>query len=529
MSLNNIWTRRHAFRAAGSAILGTAAGRLCRAEAGTPQRSIPIQAGPFSQTQASFSAYTCPDWFRDAKFGIWAHWGPSSAIEDGDWYARNMYMEGSPQYEYHLKTYGHPSKFGYKDTIPLWKAERFDPQALIRLYSQAGAKYFVSMGVHCDNFDLWNSRHHRWNSVRMGPKRDIVSEWRKAARGAGLRFGVSEHVWASYNWWQTNKGSDKQGPYAGVPYDGNDSANFDLYFPPHPPGAQAWAEQGNESDAWKREWFLRAQDLMDQHQPDLYYEDGPIPFGEWGRSLVAHYYNQSLRWHGGKQEAVYTAKRRSECELGACMLDVERGVTDDIEPRPFQTDTCIGDWHYRRGIAYKRPKTVIDLLVDVVSRNGNLLLNIPLPASGMPDDEELRILAEITAWMKVNSEAIHGTRPWKIFGEGPGIQKTSASAGMNGTPEHFNEKQRKDLTSADIRFTTKPGVLYAFTMGSNPQETKVAALGPARGLEPRKIVRVALLGSSEAVPWKLTGEGLVIAPPRFWPSGYASVFKVVFA
>ena len=522
------WTRRDFVRSAGmaAACADLALSKTDR----TPQQSdIVIQDGPFSSQEASFKGYSCPEWFRDAKFGIWAHWGPSSAIEDGDWYARNMYMQGSAQYNYHLATYGHPSKFGYKDTIPLWRAERFDPKALIRLYAAAGAKYFVSMGIHCDNFALWNSRGHRWNSVEMGPRRDIVGEWREAARAQGLKFGVSEHVWASYNWWTTNKGADKNGPLAGAPYDGNDPANFDLYFPPHKPGPEAWAEQGNESEAWKREWFLRAQDLIDQHQPDLYYEDGPIPFGNWGRSLVAHYYNQGLRWHQGKVDVVYTAKRRSECQTGACTLDIERGVADDIEPMPFQTDTCIGDWHYKRGIRYKTPKTVIDLLVDVVSRNGNLLLNIPLPASGMPDEEELKILSEITQWMAINSEAIHATRPWKIFGEGPRIRTTAGGGGMNGTPEHFNEKERKDLTGADVRFTTKSDVLYAFVMGQNSGETRIAALAASRGIEKRAVSRVALLGSREAVRWKVTEDGLVISAPQQWPSQHAVAFEIRFA
>ncbi len=520
-----MYTRRNILRTAAAIGTTTCLGRL---SGQTAKPRPPIQPGPFSSEQETFSAYSCPQWFRDAKFGIWAHWGPTSAIEQGDWYARNMYIEGSPQNRYHNQTYGHPSKFGYKDTLPLWKAERFDPKALIRLYANAGAKYFVSMGVHCDNFDLWNSRNHRWNSVRMGPRRDIVGEWRHAARDAGLRFGVSEHVWASYNWWQTNKGADKEGPYAGVKYDGNNPANFDLYFPPHTPGPEAWAEQGNESEDWKREWFLRAQDLIDQHQPDLYYEDGPIPFGAWGRSLAAHYYNQSLRWHKGQMEAVYTAKRRSESELGMCTLDVERGVTDNIEARPFQTDTCIGDWHYKRGIDYKRPKVVIDLLVDIVSRNGNLLLNIPLPASGMPDDRELQILSEITAWMKVNSEGIYGTRPWKLFGEGPAIQKTSATAGMNGTPEHFNEKQRKDLTASDIRFTAKPGILYAFVMGHTTSEIQISSLSTRNTSSAQKIQRVELLGSAEPIQWKLTDDGLAIASPRAFPTEHAITFKIIY-
>jgi alpha-L-fucosidase len=491
-------------------------------------KEIAIQSGPYS-AEGSFESAKTPEWFRDAKFGIWAHWGPTSAIGEGDWYARNMYIEGSPHYQYHLKTYGHPSKFGYKDTIPLWKAELFDPPTLIRRYAEAGAKYFVSMGVHCDNFDLWNSRGRRWNSVKMGPKRDIVGEWSRAARSAGLRFGISEHVWGSYNWWTTNKGADKQGPYAGVPYDGNDPANYDLYFPPHTPAPLPWAEQGNESEEWKREWFLRAQDLIDQHKPDLYYEDGAIPFGRWGRSLVAHYYNQSLHWHSGRLDVVYTAKRRSECDAGACTLDIERGVADNIEPHPFQTDTCIGDWHYKRGITYKRPKTVIDLLVDVVSRNGNLLLNVPLPASGMPDDEELKIVDDITAWMKVNSEGIYATRPWKIYGEGPDSVESASGGGMDGTPEHFNERLRKDLTGADVRFTTKASAIYAFVMGHNPRETRIASLAQGRGLESRRIARVELLGSAEPLNWTLTSDGLIVASPQRWPSEHAVAFKIQFA
>ena len=206
----------------------------------------------------------------------------------------------------------------------------------------------------------------------------------------------------------------------------------------------------------------------------------------------------------------------------------QRGVVDEIEARPFQTDTCIGDWHYNREAVYKRPKTVIDLLVDIVSRNGNLLLNIPLPASGMPDDRELKILAAITAWMKVNSEAIYTTRPWKIFGEGPGIRKSAPGEGFNGTPEHFNESKRVDLTGEDIRFTTKGSTLYAFAMGWNRGETRIAALAPARGLERRQIARVELLGSQEPVRWKLASDGLHIESPGSWPSEHAVAFRILF-
>ena len=502
-------TRRSAI-----ALLGAAAST--RAQDLKPE----IAAGPFSADAKTLEAYRIPEWFRDAKLGIWAHWGPQSAAEYGDWYARNIYIEGSRQYKYHLQKYGHPSKIGFKDVISTWKAERFDPDYLVGLYKKAGAKYFVSMGVHCDNFDLWNSTYHRWNAVKMGPQKDIVGLFRKATRNHGLRFGVTEHVWGSYNWFATNKGADKQGPYAGVPYDGNDPANQDLYHEPHEITKIAWAEQGNEPVKWKHEWLTRIKDLVDQYQPDLLYTDGGIPFSEWGRSLVAHYYNQSLKWHRGAMDVVYTSKRKSDCEVGTCALDVERGVVDEIAAEPWQTDTCVGNWHYDVDAKYKSPKTVIDLLVDIVSRNGNMLLNFPLRSDGTLDDKEMSIVGELTTWMEINSEAIYATRPWKIFGEGPGIRKTGSASLFN------NEKGRTDLTAEDVRFTSKGKVLYAFSMGWKPGETLIGALAPGRKLYEGKVRHVTLLGYRGQLKWTHGEDGLRIQMPEEKVSRHAVVFKI---
>ena len=508
-------TRRDVLKMAGAAGPAILAARLPSAEGEGPQ----ISPGPFAGTRESLRQYRVPEWFRDAKFGIWAHWGPQSSAEYGDWYARNMYIEGSRQYKYHLEHYGHPSKVGFKDVISRWRGERFDPDYLLRLYRRAGAKYFFSMGVHCDNFDLWNSTHHRWNAVKMGPKKDIVGMFRTAARNEGLRFGVSEHLWGSYNWFAVNKGADKQGPYAGVPYDGNDPANWDLYHEPHQIPPKPWAEQGNEPVQWKRTWFLRIKDLLDQYQPDLLYTDGALPFGEWGLSLAAHYYNQSTGWRQGQVDVVYTSKLPSDCEVGTCVLDLERGVVDSIWPRPWQTDTCVGGWHYNKDAKYKTAKTCIDLLVDIVSRNGNLLLNFPLRSDGTPDDAELSIVAAITQWMAVNSEAIYSTRPWKIFGEGPGSQTSVATA-------HFNEAKRKDLTADDARFTVKGNVLYAFSMGWNPGQTVFAALAPQRKLFSGKIRHVELLGYPGKLKWTHADDGLRIRMPERKPCDHAVVFKI---
>lgn len=485
---------------------------------------VEIAAGPFHALGDSLESYAAPEWFRDAKFGIWAHWGPQSAPETGDWYARNMYIEGSRQYQYHVEHYGHPSKVGFKDVIASWKGENFDAHSLMGLYKKAGAKYFYSMGVHCDNFDMWRSTHHRWNAAQMGPKKDIVGEFCKAARNHGLKFGVSEHVWGSWNWFGVNKGADKTGPYAGVPYDGNDAANWDLYHEPHPITPIAWAEQGNEPVTWKREWLRRIMDLVDQYHPDLLYTDGGIPFSEWGRSLVAHYYNQSLRRDGGAMEVVYTSKRKSDCAVGTCVLDVERGMLREISREPWLSETCVGNWHYDRDVKYKTPKLVIDVLVDVVSRNGNFLLNFPLRTDGTLDDRELSILEEITKWMAINGEGIYGTRPWSTYGFGPSTLPRSAHETADWAA--FNEQGRTEMTAEDVRFTSKGKTLFAFVMGwpQAPVLLEPLALNSAQGAE--KILHVELLGHGARLQWKQDERGLHVMLPAEKPCDYAVVLKM---
>lgn len=481
-----------------------------------------VSQEPFQATHESLAKYEVPRWFRDAKFGIWAHWGPQSAAEAGDWYARNMYMQGSEQYKYHVAHYGHPSKAGYKDIIPTWRGESFDPDYLVGLYKKAGAKYFVSMAVHHDNFDLWDSKHTRWNSVKMGPKRNIVGEFRQAAQKHGLRFGVSDHLWISYKWFAVSHMSDKEGPLAGVPYDGIDGRNADLYHA-YPDGKGItdkleWNEDGIP-ESWKAQWFQRIWDLIDQAQPDYLYSDGALPFGERGLQMAAHLYNLSARRNGGVNQAVYLSKRPEDCADGTCVLDHERGVLDDISAKPWQADTCIGDWHYSRDIKYKSPKFVIDMLVDVVSRNGNLMLNFPLPNSGMLDDRELHILAEITDWMTINGEGIYGTRPWKISGTGPGSKKAV------GGETNFNEKARTELSAKDVRYTTKGDILYAFVMGL-PERQVVVPLATNGQAQAKKVTQVELLGYGGPLEWIQDETGLKIRVPEQKPSKHAIAFRV---
>jgi len=511
-------------RRAALGLIGAPALLLTRKSAA--QDTVPeIAQGLYDGSASALHDYEIPQWFRDAKFGIWAHWGPQSAAEYGDWYARNIYIQGSDQYKYHVATYGHPSKFGHKDICRLWKGDQFDPDHLMTLYRKAGAKYFMSMGVHHDNFDLWNSKYQpRWNAVATGPNKDVVGLWKQAARKHGLRFAVSEHLSNSYNWFAVSHGADKTGALAGMPYDGQDPEYADLYHPfakDQPIPAQAMSRVAPL--AWKRQWFLRIQDLVDHYQPDLLYTDGGIPFEDIGLKLVSHYYNVMASRNSGKVDAVFTSKTAADCEQGTCALDIERGIANEIRPHPWQTDTCIGNWHYKRGIRYKTPKTVVDMLCDIVSRNGNLMLNFPLPNSGMLDSEELRVLDGITQWMAVNSEGIYGTRPWKISGNAP------PPAPDGGRGAGFNERNRKDLTAADVRFTTKSDVLYAFLMGWPETEAAVSELGLGGKLSVGKIRNVELLGHKGRLPFTQDAAGLKVVMPAEKPCEHAVALKIVGA
>ena len=474
-------------------------------------------AQTFKPTDESFKQYQYPEWFRDAKFGIWAHWGPQAVPRQGDWYARQMYEEGSADYKYHVATYGHPSKFGYKDIIPLWKAERWNPEQLMALYKKVGAKYFVSMATHHDNFFLWNSKIHSWNSVNMGPKKDVVGLWQKAAKKEGLRFGVSEHLGASYTWFQKSRGADKSGPMAGVPYDGTNPAFEELYHPKTAPDDKEWLTNNPEN---QKNWLACITELIDNYQPDLLYSDSELPFGEVGRNMLAYYYNQDKTKNGGKLDAVYTCKLRAS--NGRWVQDVERGALDSISPYPWQTDTSIGDWYYRTGQKYMTGTQVIQMLIDIVSKNGNLLLNVVQTPEGDLEPDVLNILDEIAKWTPANGEGIYGTRPWKIYGEGPSTQKNQAKGQFGGV------KDVRPYEASDIRFTTKGETLFAFCMNAPTGDIKITSLGKTSKLNEKAIASIQLLGSKEKLTWKQEADALVITKPSKLPEWQVVTFKVEF-
>src|SRR5579859_2631845 len=471
---------------------------------------LPIAAGPFQPTPESLKQYRYPDWFRDAKFGIWAHWGPQSVPMDGDWYARQMYEQGHAQYADHLEHYGHPTTNGYKDIIPLWKAEKWDPDRLMALYKKAGARYFVSMGSHHDNFFLWNSKLHKWNAANMGPHRDVLGDWQRAAKKQGLHFGVSEHLGASFTWFQDSHKSDTNGPFAGVPYDGADPKYEDLYHFPAEPGDTGWY---STNPRWHQMWFNEIKELVDNYHPDLLYTDGGVPFGnEVGRSLIAHLYNDSCSRNGGKLEVVYTCKQKSE---GRWVEDLERGVMPGINPYPWQTDTSIGDWFYNRNWKFRPVSWTIHMLADIVSKNGNLLLNVVQRPDGSLDPEVEQMLHEMADWIALNGEAIYGTRPWLVYGEGPVRTKGG----------HF--KEDFNYTSKDIRFTTKGKTLYAVALGW-PDDGQLLVRSLARtGANPNsKVTKVSLLGYQGKVEWTQTADGLSVRLPAQKLSPYTCALKI---
>jgi len=371
---------------------------------------------PFQPSLESLSRFEAPDWFRDSKLGIWSHWGPQSVPRFGDWYARNMYREGSDQYLYHLRTFGHPSRFGYKDVAALWKAEKFEPDELMDRYVAAGAKYFVAQAAHHDNFLNYGSAVHRWNSAEVGPGRDIVAAWRSAAVARHLPFGLSEHLGASFSWWGVNKGADARGPYRGVPYDGTDPRFVDLYHPNQEhddrtgdPLPRPWY---TSNTSWHRRWLELVTEMIDRLQPDLLYSDGSLPFESDGHmagmQAVAHLYNSSARLHGGSNRAVYTLKTRDPDLMRVGVPDIERSQEPDIRPYTWQTDTCVGGWFYDVRAHYKSPGHVVEILVDVISKNGNLLLNIPQRPDGTIDDECRYLLDEMAKWVAVCGEGVFG-------------------------------------------------------------------------------------------------------------------------
>jgi alpha-L-fucosidase len=475
---------------------------------------LPVAAGPCPADWKGLSRiYTVPQWWRDAKFGAWAHWDPQSMPEQGDWYARGMYQEGNRQYNYHVKTFGHPSEYGYKDICHNWVIDRWKPDELMDLFVEMGARYFMAMGVHHDDFDCWDSTYQPWNSVRVGPKVDVVGTWEKAARQHGLRFGIGFHNSPGRTWGQfmpVRYTSDKTGPKQGVPYDALQTIldgkgkwwegmdPVDLYGPVHTGKDPLHSPFANQ-------FMWRVDDAITKYHPDVIYFDEHagdsqmdlgvrMGLGFLAPPLTANYYNKSLKWNNGKMDVVINLKGvggrynsfQNSSELlpfvdRSLVKSTEAIIESQIMAYSFQTETSIADWHYRTGQRYMDARSVIRSLMQNVSRNGTMLLNITQHGRGDLDPEVVQICKDVGAWLKVNGEAVYASRPFEVFGDNT------------------------------VCYTRNGGKVYATLLDWQGGPITLNALR-AGGATVGKVSKVEILGSDVALTFVQDDQGLTVTP-----------------
>lgn len=500
--------------------------RLCaQTEAQNVQRQLKrVQegtlGGPFSPDWDSLGAYRVPEWFRDAKFGIFIHWGVYSVPAFGnEWYSRNMYQQGSAAYKHQVATYGPLSKFGYKDFIPMFHGEHFNADAWVDLFARAGARYVVPVAEHCDGFAMYDSSITNWDAAKMGPKRDVVGELAVATRKRGLHFGVSSH--RAEHWWWYDGGmkfdSDVRNPkYAGIygPAQPMVLPGEDDSKEPDPDHLERWLPPDT---AFLDDWLARSTELVDKYHPDFIYFDwwiGQPAFRPYLQRFAAYYYDVAAR---RKQGVVLTYKQLAMPENTA-VLDIERAKMDGERMLPWQTDTSVSihSWGYVRNDEYRSAASLIDELVDVVSKNGNLLLNVGPASDGTIPEQAQAVLLQIGVWLKTNGEAIYGSRPWFVYGEGP---TKVTSLAKNSDLQQF--------TPEDIRFTTHNGALYAIALGwPSSGELHIRPLWRGTPYLRGPVCSVSLLGSNEKITWSQREDGLYLHLPAERPDESAFVFRI---
>jgi alpha-L-fucosidase len=455
----------------------------------------------FQANWESLKTYQTPEWFRDAKFGIFIHWGVYAVPGFGsEWYPREMYQQGSKEFKHHIETYGPQSKFGYKDFIPMFKGEKFDAAQWVALFKKAGARYVVPVAEHHDGFSMYKTALSRWNAFEMGPKRDVLGELATEIKKQGLVFGLSSH--RIEHWFFMNGGRKFESDVLDPQY-------ADLYGP-------AREENETPSPEYMNDWLLRNTELVNNYQPQLFWFDWWIEqpaMDPYRKSFAAFYYNKGLEWNKG---VVINYKNISFPDETA-VLDLERGKLAGIRKLPWQTDDAIGNnsWGFAAGNTFKSAQYVITNLVDIVSKNGNLLLNIGPRADGTITEEETATLLGTGKWLDINGEAIYGSRPWIIAGEGPTESVSGSFA-----------DQKKPFTAADIRFTTKGKILYAIALAAPNNNTVIKAL--ALKANHGMVASIELLGSNEKISWQQLGDGLQIKPSIAYPSENAVVYKINF-
>lgn len=457
-----------------------------------------IAQGPYKDTWESLSNWRVPEWFPKAKFGIFIHWGlysvPACANE---WYSRNMYIKGMPAYEHHIKTYGPQKEFGYKDFIPMFTAEKFDPQEWVQLFREAGAQYMVPVAEHHDGFQMYKSEISHYNAYEMGPKRDIIGELKEAAERSNMRFATSSH--RAEHWWFMGHGkefdSDIKEPLV----------RGDFYWPAMPePDNQDLYSKPYPTEEYLNDWLIRTCELIDKYQPAFLYFDWWIQheaFKPYLRKVMAYYYNRGEEW--GRPVAV--CYKHDALAFGTGIVEIERGAFADGKNYPWQTDTAVArnSWCYTEDLDYKSSAEIIATLVDVVSKNGNLLLNIGPKPDGSIAEGDRKILQDLAEWMRVNGSIIIGSRVWRKAKEGP----------TEDVEGQFADGTAKTYTGEDFRFMVNDGCIYAFCM-KYPENGHVVI----RSLKTSKdqnvpefhgiIRKVSVVGFDEAIKFEQTEEGL---------------------
>ncbi len=485
---------------------------------------LKVTDGPYTADWKEMSRiYTVPGWWRDAKFGAWSHWDPQSMPEQGDWYARGMYIQGNRQYEYHISHFGHPSEYGYKDICKNWVIDRWDPDELMDLYLEMGARYFMAMGVHHDNFDCWNSAYQPWNSINVGPGVDIVGTWEKSARKHGMRFGIGFHNSPARTWGQfmtVRYTSDRKGPMQDVPYDalqtildgkgkwweGKDPV--DLYGPVH-------TREDPLHSPFANQFMWRVDDAITKYHPDLIYFDEHagdsqvdlgvhMGLGFLAPQLVANYYNKSLQYHNGKMDVVINLKGvggrynsfQDSPELlpfvdRSLVKSTEAFIESEIMAYPFQTETSLAVWHYQTGQKYMDAVSVIRALLENVSRNGSMLLNITQHGRGDLDPEAIQICRDVGAWLKTNGEAVYGSRPFEVSGENENTVCYTRNNGnvyailldWKGGPVTLRSLQAGGMTTGSVSLMEMLGCDVPLTFEQDDKGLTVNLSGPVQPLQ----------------------------------------------
>ena len=526
--------------------------------------NIPIASGPFEPTWESIEKNYPgePAWLREAKFGIWVHFGPQAAGESGDWYARKLYTEGTTAYKNHLKKYGHPSESGYKEVLRDWNPTKLDPAALTKIYQAAGARFLMIQGVHHDNYDMWNSKYQPWNSVNIGPKRDLLGEWAKACRANGMHYGVTFHHEYTWWWWQTAFGSDRDGAKKGVPYDGNltladgkgkwwegydprllyginlreyKGVTAAAYSPWSPPPAGIFTNHLDYAKWYTTKWALRMMDVVEHYDPDFIYTDGTVqgPFTGNGtgtgikddamQTVIADYYNRTLK-NRGMVNTFSIVKFRNK--TNGTVNTEEFGVPANIKTdQPWIAEAPVGDWFYAPDFTYDSGM-MIRYIVEAIARDGNAALCISILPDGSLDEGSMNMLKKVGTWMKRNGEAVYGSHAWIIPDEGEQINgKLKMLPGGSLNRKHAEFK----FDAQDIRFTVgKNGALYAFCMNvpAPGMQLKIKSLGTDAKQFNKPIKDVKLLGYAGKLQWKMEADGLAITCPEKMPFATSVVFKV---